>query len=67
MPTPEQHALLSASSSERWLHCTPSARLGEQFPDTGSKYAAAGTLACPSMAETVFTSTPFCKAVVANV
>lgn len=45
MPTPEQHALLSASSSERWLRCPPSARLGEQFPDTGSKYAAAGTLA----------------------
>lgn len=45
MPTPEQHALLSASSSERWLRCPPSARLGEQFPDTGSGYAAAGTLA----------------------
>lgn len=45
MPTPDQHALLSASSSERWLHCPPSARLGEQFPDTGSAYAAAGTLA----------------------
>lgn len=45
MPTPEQHALLSASSSERWLNCPPSARLGEQFPDAGSEYAAAGTLA----------------------
>lgn len=41
----DAHALLSASSSERWLHCPPSARLGEQFPDTGSAYAAAGTLA----------------------
>lgn len=40
-----QHARLSASSAARWLNCTPSALLAEQFPDTGSKYAAAGTLA----------------------
>lgn len=39
------HALLSASSSHKWLHCTPSARLEEQFPDKGSEYAAEGTLA----------------------
>lgn len=45
MPTPEQHALLSASSSERWLHCTPSARLNAQFPETTSEYAEAGRLA----------------------
>ncbi|MGX6991559.1 DUF2800 domain-containing protein, partial [Pseudolactococcus reticulitermitis] len=25
------HALLSASSSSRWTHCPPSARLGESF------------------------------------
>lgn len=39
------HARLSASSAARWLNCPPSAMLAEQFPDTGSKYAAAGTLA----------------------
>lgn len=39
------HALLSASSAHRWVHCTPSARLEEQFPDTGSDAAAEGTVA----------------------
>lgn len=39
------HALLSASSASRWLTCTPSARLEEQFVDEGSEYAAEGTLA----------------------
>lgn len=39
------HALLSASSAHRWLYCTPSARLEEQFPDTTSESAAEGTLA----------------------
>lgn len=42
---PEKHALLGASSAERWLNCPPSARLTENMPDTGSQYAAAGTLA----------------------
>ena len=42
---PETHALLGASGAARWLSCPPSARLGEQFPDTASEYAAAGTLA----------------------
>ncbi len=42
---PEQHALLGASSSHRWLHCPPSVRLGADLPDTASPYAAAGTLA----------------------
>ena len=37
------HALLSASSSERWLHCPPSARLCESYDDKGSNYAAEGT------------------------
>jgi Protein of unknown function (DUF2800). len=37
------HALLSASSSHRWLNCTPSARLCEQYEDKGSDYAAEGT------------------------
>lgn len=27
------HALLSASGAHRWLSCTPSAKLEEQFPD----------------------------------
>lgn len=40
---PSKHAILSASSSERWLHCTPSARLCEAYPDKGSDYAAEGT------------------------
>lgn len=39
------HALLSASSAHRWLACTPSARLEEQFPDTTSEAAEEGTLA----------------------
>lgn len=39
------HALLSASSSHKWLHCTPSARLEETLPDTTSKAAKEGTLA----------------------
>lgn len=38
-----KHALLSASSSARWLNCPPSARLGECFPDKGSEYAKEGT------------------------
>lgn len=40
-----KHALLSASSSKRWLNCTPSARLETQYSDTGSIYAAEGTAA----------------------
>lgn len=40
-----EHALLSASSAHRWLYCTPSARLEEQFPDGGSEAAREGTLA----------------------
>jgi hypothetical protein len=37
------HAVLSASSSDRWLHCPPSARLCETYKDKGSDYAAEGT------------------------
>lgn len=40
---PKGHAILSASSSERWLHCPPSARLCESYEDKGSDYAAEGT------------------------
>ena len=38
-----KHALLSASSSHRWLNCPPSARLSEHYADQGSEYAAEGT------------------------
>jgi len=38
-----KHALLSASSAHRWLHCPPSARVCESFEDKGSNYAAEGT------------------------
>lgn len=37
------HAILFASSSDRWLHCPPSARLCETYEDKGSDYAAEGT------------------------
>ena len=40
-----KHAVLSASSSDRWLHCPPSARLCEDYEDTYSSYAAEGTAA----------------------
>ena len=40
-----RHALLSASSSHRWLACPPSARLCESYEDKGSEYAAEGTAA----------------------
>lgn len=40
---PKGHAVLSASSSYRWLHCPPSARLCESYTDKGSDYAAEGT------------------------
>ncbi len=40
-----EHALLSASGASRWLACTPSARLEDEFEETTSKYAEEGTLA----------------------
>lgn len=45
MPTPEKHALLSASSAARWLKCTAAPRFEEQFPETTSEYAEEGRLA----------------------
>lgn len=42
---PDVHALLSASSSRQWLHCPPSVRLQENFPNESSVYAAEGTYA----------------------
>ena len=40
---PNGHAVLSASSSHRWLNCPPSARLSESYADKCSDYAAEGT------------------------
>ena len=40
-----KHALLSASSSHRWLHCNPSARLELEFADRESEAASEGTAA----------------------
>lgn len=41
-----QHAKLSPSSSERWLHCPASVRIAEQFPaDGSSEFADEGTCA----------------------
>lgn len=43
--TEREHALLSASSAHRWLNCPPSAVAAEKYEDTGSEFAAEGTLA----------------------
>lgn len=45
MTVERKHALLSPSSSSRWIACTPSARLEEQFADTTSEAAMEGTAA----------------------
>lgn len=42
---PEQHAMLSASGSSRWLVCTPSASLEALEPATTSVFAEEGTKA----------------------
>ena len=42
---PDVHALLSASSSKRWINCPPSVRLEEGFPNESSVYAKEGTFA----------------------
>ena len=55
------HALLSASSSSRWLACPPSARLESRFPDSGSPYAAEGTQA-HALAEEMLTGAPLSDA-----
>jgi hypothetical protein len=39
------HAILAPSSAQRWLSCTKSARLEEQFPDKAGEAADEGTLA----------------------
>lgn len=45
MPTPNSHALLSASSAHRWLACTAAPHFEENFPNGTSTYAEEGTLA----------------------
>lgn len=55
------HARLSPSGAHRWLTCTPSARLEEQFPQTESPYAEEGTLAhelCEIKVNAFFNQTP---------
>lgn len=42
---PKSHAILSASSSHRWLNCNPSARLEQEFEDQETEAAAEGTAA----------------------
>ena len=37
------HAILSASSSHRWMNCPPSVRLTEHMSDSGSVYATEGS------------------------
>lgn len=39
------HAKLSPSAATRWMACTPSAVLEQQFPNTSSSYADEGSLA----------------------
>lgn len=42
---PKKHAILSASSAHRWMNCTPSARLEQEFEDHSTEAAAEGTAA----------------------
>ena len=42
---PNEHAILSASSSHRWMNCTPSARLEQEFKEYESTAAKEGTAA----------------------
>jgi hypothetical protein len=49
---PGIHARLSASGAKRWMTCTPSVALEEQFPEGSSTYADEGTFA-HSLAELI--------------
>ena len=40
-----EHAILSASSSKRWMECPPSAKLEQGFPKETSSYASEGIFA----------------------
>lgn len=42
---PKSHAILSASSSHRWLNCNPSARLEQEFEDQETEAASEGKAA----------------------
>ena len=42
---PVNHSMLGASAADRWMHCTPSARLTADMADEESVYAAEGTAA----------------------
>lgn len=42
---PNVHAMLSASSSHRWLECPPSAKLNAEIADKASEYAQQGSSA----------------------
>ena len=42
---PDIHAYLSASSSDRWTHCPPSAKLNAEVQERASPYALEGTCA----------------------
>ena len=58
MPTPAEHALLSPSAAERWLHCTPAPRIEAELPEKTSEYAEEGRLAhsvCELLARKKFT------------
>jgi len=55
---PDTHALLAPSAADRWLHCTPSARLEAELPESISEYAEEGRLAhsvCELIARKKFT------------
>lgn len=58
MATPERHAFLSASSSNRWLNCTAAPQFEAQFPEGDpGPYAKAGTLAhqfCETVGRYIF-------------
>lgn len=58
---PEKHAILSASSAARWLHCPGSVPFAKDTADTESRYSAAGTLAhaiCEAKARAYFEKMP---------
>ena len=40
---PSKHALLSASSSHRWIECPPSARLCERVKEASTSFAREGS------------------------
>ena len=53
------HALLSASSSHRWLNCPPSAVAAEAYPNEGTEFTREGTLAHEVAEYVARTGVPF--------